>query len=295
MKVLESHISSNGSSPTSEPTNPFTSNWHLAIAPPQSKSTETIPSLSPWGSSHHLTRVYIEENDYSSQSIQSSSCYYDTSTDDHHTSFQRNGKIVDVDVEDGDIQIGFPTYPGVAQHLNHLISLPRKTKRSTSLTPPIQTTETPAAPNPNGKPRSFSMSGISGRQETDESKQVFQLPQYPQIGMSNIAAWLKQLRLHKYHFLFFNQTYEQMLGITEEHLMNVTKGARTKLVNCIQRLKERFGVLCQMEEDLLFGQITIGKAVDDLNQLYLTPMKPIEQYNKHDVASQFLKVLNLGE
>lgn len=86
-----------------------------------------------------------------------------------------------------------------------------------------------------------------------------------------------------------------MLAITEESLANVTQGARHKLVNCIQKLKERYGVLCQVEKDLLCGQITIDKALAELSTIVLTPMKPIEPFNKQDVASQFLKVLDLGK
>lgn len=316
LKDLEAHISSNepnfflyrnGSSPTSEPTNPSTpSNWQ-AIAPPQSKSTETIPS--PWGSSHHLTRGYVDDNDYRNQPapISNSPRFFESNSDDHHISFLRNGKIVN-DIDDtnqSNTQLGFVTLPGVTKHLispgmfdNSML----KTRRSNSLTTTSQMSRTSSVQSSNEKQRSYSLSGIStlilnGSEISilDESRPVFQSPQHHHVGMSNIAQWLKSLRLHKYLFLFSQRTYEQMLDITEESLANVTQGARHKLVNCIQKLKERFGVLCQVEKDLVCGQITIDKALGELSNIVLTPMKPIEPFNKQDVASQFLKVLDLGE
>lgn len=307
LKKLEAHISSNdsnffiyrnGSSPTSEPTNPSTpSNWQ-AIAPPQSKSTETIPSS--WGSSHHLTRGYVDDNDYPNPTAT-------VGSDDHRTSFQLNGIIVNDVEEPGNTfntQLGFVTLPGVTKHfispgtLEHSML---KTRRSNSLTTTTAMTRTPSVQPSNEKPRSCSLSGIStlnfGGSDIllDESKPVFQSTQHHHIGMGNITVWLKSLRLHKYVCLFSHRTYEQMLDITEEHIMSVTKGARTKIVSSIQKLKERYGVLCQMEKDLLCGQATMGKVLDELNNIVITPIKPIEPFNKQDVASQFLKVLDMGE
>lgn len=315
MKVLETHINTNepnfflyrnGSSPTSEPTNPSTpSNWQ-AIAPPSSKSTETIPSLR--GSSHHLTRGFNDDIDFRIPPVplSSSQRFSESASDDHHISFQRNGKIVN-DVDDTNkfnTQLGFLTLPGVTKHVispglsEHNII---KTSRSNSLTTISQMTRTSLI-NSNEKQRSFSLSGIStlnfGGSDIsmlDESKPICQSPQHHHIGMSNIGQWLKSLRLHKYVFLFSQRTYEQMLDITEEHLQSVTAGARHKLVNCIQKLKERYGYLCQVEKDLLCGQISIGEALVELPNIVLTPMKPIEPFNKQDVASQFLKVLDLSE
>lgn len=88
-----------------------------------------------------------------------------------------------------------------------------------------------------------------------------------------------------------------MLGISEEYLqnLNVTKGARHKLVVCIQRLKDRHTVLCKLEKELMQSQTTIGCAIDELTAVVLTPMKPVEPMNKLDVGAQFLRLLNLGE
>lgn len=293
LKDLEAHISSNetnfflyrnGSSPTSEPTNPSTpSNWQ-AVAPPISKSTETIASS--WtGSGYHLRSSYIEDSDYRHQTAPIASPqlgrFYERGCDDHHNSFLRNGKIVN-DIDDTNIsntKLGFVSIPGVAKHVtahvNASMDTTIKTQRSRSLT----TTTEILSPE---KPRRYSTSGIP--LISDKS-----------VSICNIGQWLKSLRLHKYIYLFSQKTYEQMLEITEENLMNVTKGARHKLVNCIQKLKERYGVLCQIEKDLHCGQITMGKALEELSNIVLTPMKPIEPFNKQDVASQFFIVLELGE
>lgn len=117
------------------------------------------------------------------------------------------------------------------------------------------------------------------------------------VGMANIGQWLKSLRLHKYVWLFSNITYEQMLAISEEYLqqLNVTKGARHKLVMCIQRLKDRHGMLCQLEKELMVGRESMSVALDELTGVVLTPMRPVEPYNKQDVGGQFLRVLNLGK
>lgn len=40
--------------------------------------------------------------------------------------------------------------------------------------------------------------------------------EYP--GMSMVAQWLKNLRLHKYVWLFNNVSYEEMMAMDEEYL-----------------------------------------------------------------------------
>jgi hypothetical protein len=118
------------------------------------------------------------------------------------------------------------------------------------------------------------------------------------IGMTNIGQWLKSLRLHKYVWLFTNLNYEQMLEMTEERLqeLNVTKGARHKLANCIQKLRERYGALTQLERDLMAGsKIPLSSALDILCEISITPMKPVGHSQAEDVAGQFMKVLDLGE
>ncbi|XP_053664372.1 protein Smaug [Anopheles marshallii] len=159
------------------------------------------------------------------------------------------------------------------------------------------------------KPRSFSLTMESPRSSLASSGSDTQLDDYkqgsglmklyggqPNIGMSSIAHWLKSLRLHKYVWLFSNLTYDKMLGITEEYLQNlgVTKGARHKLAICIQKLRERYGTLLQLEKDLIAGQkAQLGIVLEELTNIVLTPMKPIGMDQTEDIAGQFVKVLDL--
>lgn len=159
------------------------------------------------------------------------------------------------------------------------------------------------------KPRSFSLtmesprssltsSGSETRLDDFKQHQMMKLYGQPNVGMSSIAHWLKSLRLHKYVWLFSNLTYEQMMEMTEEYLasLGVTKGARHKLVICIHKLKERFGVLVRMEKELLAtggckGQLSV--VFDELTNVVLTPMKPAGADSKEDIAGQFIKLLDL--
>lgn len=116
-------------------------------------------------------------------------------------------------------------------------------------------------------------------------------------GMNCIGQWLKSLRLHKYVWLFSNITYEKMLEISEEYLanLNVTKGARHKLVLCIQKLRERGGVLTKMEQGLLAGDTNLAPMLEELTNIVLTPMKPIDPFSKDNIAGLFMKVVEMSE
>ncbi|XP_054731606.1 protein Smaug isoform X2 [Anastrepha obliqua] len=158
------------------------------------------------------------------------------------------------------------------------------------------------------KPRSFSLSiehqcGVLANSGSDTRLDDFK-PGYIKfqtrnVGMSNIGLWLKSLRLHKYIDLFKNMTYEGMLCITEEYLqgLGVTKGASHKLALCIEKLKDRANHLSKLEKDLLNGQAKIQTAVEDLANMVLSPMKPVEAVtcgtNEDNVALSFLKVVDL--
>lgn len=330
-------------------------NWQ-AIAPPTSKSTDTI--ISSWDSQHHLTpnngpksssnpsingtpsnapqmvaNPYADDVpdyrcnnamiDLRQPSVSGISPklghLYEAGPEDHHISFSKNGTEIDDDCDDTDksnTQIGFDTLA----NLNEFLTVPGvidnitlKTRRSNSLTTTgsINITGNASAQNLSHlmqKPRSFSLSMVSPRSSLTSSGSDTRLDDFKpnnyakqqtqhNVGMSNIGQWLKSLRLHKYVWLFSNITYEQMLGISEEYLqnLNVTKGARHKLVVCIQRLKDRHSVMCKLEKELMQSQTTIGCAMDELTSVVLSPMKPVEPMNKLDVGAQFLRLLNLGE
>ncbi|KAM9434010.1 protein Smaug homolog 1-like isoform 6-T6 [Salvelinus alpinus] len=93
---------------------------------------------------------------------------------------------------------------------------------------------------------------------------------------TNVPAWLKSLRLHKYAALFSTMTYDEMMLLTEQQLesQNVTKGARHKIVISIQKLKERQNMLRCLEKDVLEGGNLRGPLAE-LHQMILTPIKAV--------------------
>jgi len=93
-------------------------------------------------------------------------------------------------------------------------------------------------------------------------------------GMKDVQMWLKSLRLHKYSHIFTDITYDQMLNLTEDFLesKDVTKGARNKIILCIQKIKERKKLLLQLEKEVL----QIGKLPYVLNELKSILMSPIK-------------------
>lgn len=116
--------------------------------------------------------------------------------------------------------------------------------------------------------------------------------------MANVPQWLKSLRLHKYNWIFENITYERMLSITEDYLarMNITKGARDKLLMCIAKLNERSAMLCQMMDDLRLHRVPMGQVLDELAKIVVTPMKPIRaDGTSEDIGQQLLIIFHLGK
>ncbi|KAL7733992.1 hypothetical protein ACLKA6_011686 [Drosophila palustris] len=157
------------------------------------------------------------------------------------------------------------------------------------------------------KPRSFSLSIEHHRNNNclanstsdtrlDDFKPSYIKFQTRNVGMSGIGLWLKSLRLHKYIELFKNMTYEEMLQISEDFLQSVgvTKGASHKLALCIDKLKERAHILCKVEQELHTGQMKISTAVEELTNIVLTPMKPLESVpGEENIGLRFLKVIDL--
>ncbi|XP_075471260.1 protein Smaug homolog 1 isoform X2 [Ascaphus truei] len=97
---------------------------------------------------------------------------------------------------------------------------------------------------------------------------------------TNVPAWLKSLRLHKYAALFSQMTYEEMMSLNECQLeaQNVTKGARHKIVISIQKLKERHNLLKSLERDILEGG-NVRVPLQELHQMILTPIKAYSSLN----------------
>lgn len=142
----------------------------------------------------------------------------------------------------------------------------------------------------------FLMPGSGSETRLDDLKS-YQKFQTQNPGMKHVGMWLKKLRLHKYADIFTNLTFERMMDIDDEYLtrLNITQGARTKLVNSIHKLKERYTRMSQAEQDLKNGKITTDTAIQILFEVVETPMKPIDIYDTTDIASQFLMLLNLGK
>lgn len=231
--------------------------------------------------------------------------FVDTSSDDHHLSFSDNGRDCTDFFSDSDpsnTQIDF-------RSMNYLV-VPNddqavlKKGRSNSLTTGASLYHQPypfaySTENLAKQQRSSSLTD-SRRSSLTSSGSEARLgdPCYPvYVGMGNIGAWLKGERLHKYQRIFNGMTYEKLLNITNEYLIEqqVTEGARNKLVRCIQALRQRHEKLMQLEQGLRGGVVDLGMATDELKAMVITPMKPLDQYAEEDVPTQFLNVLNLGE
>lgn len=248
------------------------------------------------------------------------------SNDEHHISFSKNGKeIVDFDNEFPDLpaKTDFLTVPNLfSDHLFDMYGFGSdgfsddgnaiKTRRSNSLTTPTASGDFATSSSAENlanlqKPRSFSLSMESSRNALVSSGSETRLDKIGHlrfnnnthhIGMGHIGVWLKSLRLHKYFWLFSNMSYEQMLEMSEEYLENlgVTKGARHKLVLCIQKLGERVMLLKQIEKEMMDGSRPLKNGLDEVTNIILTPMKPINSVpNDDDVATHVLRALDCGK
>lgn len=188
-----------------------------------------------------------------------------------------------------------------------------KTRRSNSLTTPtassnfVTSSSAENLANLPNKPRSFSLTTETARNPLMSSGSLTRLDDFNKmhqfkysipnshVGMGHIGVWLKSLRLHKYFWLFTNMSYEQMLEMSEEYLENlgVTKGARHKLVLCIQKLVERVPLLQQMEKELIEGAKPLKSFLDELTNIVVTPMRPINSVpNEEDVATHVMRVFD---
>lgn len=103
-------------------------------------------------------------------------------------------------------------------------------------------------------------------------------------GMKDVPMWLKSLRLHKYSHIFSDITYEQMLNLTEDYLeqKGVTKGARNKIIVCLQKIKERKNTLIQLQKEVS----QIGKLPHVLSELKNILMSPIKTPKNQDKKSR---------
>lgn len=106
--------------------------------------------------------------------------------------------------------------------------------------------------------------------------------------MENIDKWLKSLRLHKYTPLFKSLTYEQMLNLQEKYLtdLNITKGARNKILISVQKLNKRQERLILIRDDLNQETTSIKEALTVLKEMLLTPIPPATESSYSSSASE---------
>ncbi|GIY04116.1 hypothetical protein CDAR_316982 [Caerostris darwini] len=159
---------------------------------------------------------------------------------------------------------------GVSSHPDGTQTLPMphsRVRRSCSLTPPG-----PSSNHAPLSPQSSVASSGSGSESQKDEKDVFN---QDGTGMKDVPCWLKGLRLHKYAYIFKNMSYEEMMAITEEKLekMNITKGARHKIVLSIQKLRERQSNLKSLEKDIQDGEGTLRCALNEIKSMLQTPIK----------------------
>ena len=64
------------------------------------------------------------------------------------------------------------------------------------------------------------------------SSSITAVPEHTSPGMEYVPIWLKHLRLHKYTDFIMGLSYQELMQITEEKLinLNVTKGDRLKIL-----------------------------------------------------------------
>lgn len=117
------------------------------------------------------------------------------------------------------------------------------------------------------------------------------------VGMGNIRKWLKSHRLHKYTWVFENVNYEKIFTFTEEYLkgLGITQGAAHKLAICIEKLQTRAETLKQTELSLTLNQMFVPEAIQIMESIVLSPMKPMRLNCNTDVGYQLWNVINLGE
>ena len=94
------------------------------------------------------------------------------------------------------------------------------------------------------------------------------------LGMEYVPAWLKHLRLHKYTEHIMGLTYQELLELTDEELqkMNVTQGARKKLLLNIERLSERPQALATIGTTLENDDCDIKNVLADLENVIRSPI-----------------------
>jgi hypothetical protein len=92
-------------------------------------------------------------------------------------------------------------------------------------------------------------------------------------GMKDVPLWLKTLRLHKYTTMFQDLTYDEMMNLNERQLelLKVTKGARKKILQSLEKLRERVSTLKTLDETL-DNKSDITFIISEIRQMMNTPI-----------------------
>ncbi|CAB3397695.1 unnamed protein product [Caenorhabditis bovis] len=113
-------------------------------------------------------------------------------------------------------------------------------------------------------------------------------------GMRDIMYWLKKLRLHKYTPLFEQLTYKEMMALDEKTLeeLNVTTGARKKILQTIEKLNFRSETLRNIERGLRRREQCIRCAICTIRQMLWTPFIAFEStdaFKKHKYSKDVIE------
>ncbi|CAI5451519.1 unnamed protein product [Caenorhabditis angaria] len=92
-------------------------------------------------------------------------------------------------------------------------------------------------------------------------------------GMRDLTYWLKKLRLHKYTPIFEKLTYSEMLALNSESLekLKVTTGARKKIIQSIEKLRDRPKFLKNLEQGLIQREKCLRCAICTIRQMLWCP------------------------
>jgi len=118
------------------------------------------------------------------------------------------------------------------------------------------------------------------------SSSITAVPEHASPGMEYIPIWLKHLRLHKYTDFIMGLTYQELMQITEEKLINfnVTKGARRKILLSIDKLSERPKTLEILNSNLDTDGCDIKEVLLELETIAKSPIL-IEDKTEADDAN----------
>jgi len=106
------------------------------------------------------------------------------------------------------------------------------------------------------------------------SSSITAVPELTSPGMEYVPIWLKHLRLHKYTDFIMGLSYQELMQITEEKLinLNVTKGARRKILLSIDKLSERPKTLEVLNSNLETDGCDIKEVLLELETIVKSPI-----------------------